>query len=104
MGGDELEIIAKHFAPLATHPAARKLQDDLAVLQTRGPLALTTDTIVEGVHFRGRSDRDRREEGATGESLGPRGQGRAGDRGSGGALMAALAQGWGDRAVRSGAG
>lgn len=48
---DELELIAKYFAPLATHPAARKLQDDLAILQTRGPLALTTDTIIEGVHF-----------------------------------------------------
>ncbi|MBI1185979.1 MAG: thiamine-phosphate kinase [Alphaproteobacteria bacterium] len=51
MAGDELEIIAKHFAPLATHPAARKLEDDLAVLQTRGPLAITADTIIEGVHF-----------------------------------------------------
>ena len=48
---DELDLIARHFAPLATHPAARKLKDDLAVLQTRGPLAITTDTIVEGVHF-----------------------------------------------------
>ncbi|MGE0828988.1 MAG: thiamine-phosphate kinase [Hyphomonadaceae bacterium] len=48
---DELELIAKHFAPLAQHPAARKLKDDLAVLQTRGPLAITADMIVEGVHF-----------------------------------------------------
>lgn len=48
---DELTLIAKHLAPLATHPAARKLGDDLAVLNNRGPLAITTDTIVEGVHF-----------------------------------------------------
>ncbi|MGE3250125.1 MAG: thiamine-phosphate kinase [Hyphomonadaceae bacterium] len=48
---DELTLIAKHLAPLATHPAARKLEDDLAVLKNRGPLAITTDTIVEGVHF-----------------------------------------------------
>ncbi|MBL8552399.1 MAG: thiamine-phosphate kinase [Hyphomonadaceae bacterium] len=51
MSADELDTIARFFAPLATHPAARKLKDDLALLQTRGPHAITTDTIVEGVHF-----------------------------------------------------
>jgi thiamine-monophosphate kinase len=51
MPADELEVIARHFAPLATHPAARKLKDDLAVLETRGPLAITADALVEGVHF-----------------------------------------------------
>src|SRR5262245_19747806 len=51
MPADEIDLIAKHFAPLATHPAARKLKDDLAVLQTRGPLAITADTLIEGVHF-----------------------------------------------------
>jgi len=33
---------------LATHPAARGLEDDVALL---GQLALTHDTIVEGVHY-----------------------------------------------------
>ena len=35
--------------PLATHPAARGLLDDAAVL---GDLVLTHDVLVEGVHFR----------------------------------------------------
>lgn len=35
--------------PLATHPAARGLLDDTAVL---GDLVLTHDMLVEGVHFR----------------------------------------------------
>ena len=34
--------------PLATHPAARGLRDDAAVL---GDLVLTHDVLVEGVHF-----------------------------------------------------
>jgi thiamine-monophosphate kinase len=37
---------------LATHPAARGLADDAAVLQVGGEtLVLTHDTMVEGVHF-----------------------------------------------------
>ena len=43
----ELEFIAAVRA-LATHPAARGLADDAAVL---GDLVLTHDTIAEGVHF-----------------------------------------------------
>jgi thiamine-monophosphate kinase len=35
--------------PLATHPAARGLMDDAAVL---GDLVITHDMLVEGVHFR----------------------------------------------------
>ena len=35
---------------LPLHPAARGLLDDAAVLDA-GPLVLTTDTLVEGVHF-----------------------------------------------------
>ncbi|MFM9976599.1 MAG: thiamine-phosphate kinase [Sphingomonadaceae bacterium] len=35
--------------PLATHPAARGLRDDAAVL---GDLVVTHDMLVEGVHFR----------------------------------------------------
>lgn len=49
--GDEFALIARHFAPLAQTPAARGLLDDAAVLQTAGPLVVTADTIVEGVHF-----------------------------------------------------
>jgi thiamine-monophosphate kinase len=43
----EAAILA-HLRTLATHPAARGLLDDAAVL---GELVLTHDTIVEGVHY-----------------------------------------------------
>ena len=50
----EFGIIARYFAPLATDTAALGLKDDTAVL--RPPegqeIALSCDTIVEGVHFR----------------------------------------------------
>ena len=37
---------------IATHPAARGLNDDAAVLDVGGEtLVLTHDTMVEGVHF-----------------------------------------------------
>jgi thiamine-monophosphate kinase len=39
------------FAPHAKSVAARALVDDAAVLETNGKLVVTTDTIVEGVHF-----------------------------------------------------
>ncbi len=55
---DELDLIARYFAPLATHAAARGLADDVAVLHTRGPLAITADTIVEGVHFHAKDPAD----------------------------------------------
>lgn len=48
MSADEFDIIKRLFAPLATAPGARALIDDIAVL---GDLVLTTDAIVEGVHF-----------------------------------------------------
>lgn len=51
MSADEFDAIAKLFAPLATHPGARGLIDDAAVLETHGKLVITTDAIVEGVHF-----------------------------------------------------
>ena len=51
MSADEFEVIKKLFAPLATDVGARGLVDDAAVLTTRGDLVVTTDTIVEGVHF-----------------------------------------------------
>ena len=47
MSADEFDIIAKYFAPLAGK-GARGLMDDVATL---GNLVLTTDAIVEGVHF-----------------------------------------------------
>jgi thiamine-monophosphate kinase len=49
--GDEFALIAKHFAPLARDPAARGLLDDVAFVEGHGPFIVTTDTIVEGVHF-----------------------------------------------------
>ncbi len=48
---DEHAIIARYFAPLATHEGARGLLDDAALLTATGPLVITTDAIVEGVHF-----------------------------------------------------
>ena len=41
-------IVALRELPL--HPAARGLNDDTALLDA-GPLVVTTDTLVEGVHF-----------------------------------------------------
>lgn len=50
---DEFETIFRLLAPLADHPAARKLLDDVAVLEPPPgkTLVLTHDTMVEGVHF-----------------------------------------------------
>ncbi len=47
MSIDELAFIDRLRA-LATHPAARGLEDDVAVV---GDLVLTHDTIAEGVHY-----------------------------------------------------
>lgn len=49
----EFEIIARYFAPLATHPGAMGLKDDVALLKPKAgnQLVLKTDGIVEGVHF-----------------------------------------------------
>lgn len=51
MSADEFEVIRKLFGPLATDAGARGLADDVAVLSARGDLVVTTDTIVQGVHF-----------------------------------------------------
>lgn len=51
VSADEFDIIAQHFAPLARSAAARGLADDVAVLAAEGALVVTTDAIVEGVHF-----------------------------------------------------
>ena len=49
---NEDSLIARFFKPLATHPGALGLVDDAAVLATDGrDLVVTTDAIVEGVHF-----------------------------------------------------
>ncbi len=45
-------LIARYFRPLATDPGAFGLVDDAAILQASGDeIVVTTDAIVEGVHF-----------------------------------------------------
>jgi thiamine-monophosphate kinase len=48
---DEFSVIRDLFAPLAVHEGARALLDDAAVLEASGRWVITTDAIVEGVHF-----------------------------------------------------
>jgi thiamine-monophosphate kinase len=48
----EHDLIARYFRPLATDPGAFGLIDDAAILKSSGDdLVVTTDAIVEGVHF-----------------------------------------------------
>jgi thiamine-monophosphate kinase len=48
----EDSLIARYFKPLATDPGAFNLGDDAAILRARGEdIVVTTDAIVEGVHF-----------------------------------------------------
>jgi thiamine-monophosphate kinase len=48
----EDSLIARYFKPLATEPGALGLVDDAAILQASGEdIVVTTDAIVEGVHF-----------------------------------------------------
>lgn len=52
MSGED-DLIARYFKPIATDPGALGLTDDAAVLKGSGDdLVITTDAIVEGVHFR----------------------------------------------------
>ena len=52
MPSGEDSLIARYFRPLATDPGAFKLGDDAAILAPRGDdIVVTTDAIVEGVHF-----------------------------------------------------
>lgn len=45
-------LIARYFRPLATDPGAFNLGDDAAVLKPLGDdIVVTTDAVVEGVHF-----------------------------------------------------
>src|SRR6478672_12618966 len=48
----EDSLIARYFRPIATDPGAFNLGDDAAILQASGDdIVVTTDAIVEGVHF-----------------------------------------------------
>src|SRR5215831_9454614 len=48
----EDSLIARYFKPIATDPGAFGLDDDAAALKARGEdIVVTTDAIVEGVHF-----------------------------------------------------
>src|SRR5664279_3868661 len=48
----EDSLIARYFKPLASDPGAFGLTDDAAVLKALGEdIVVTTDAIVEGVHF-----------------------------------------------------
>src|SRR3981081_188049 len=48
----EDSLIARYFKPLATDPGAFNLVDDAAILKATGEdIVVTTDAIVEGVHF-----------------------------------------------------
>ena len=48
----EDSLISRYFRPLATDPGAFDLTDDAAVLKASGDdIVVTTDAIVEGVHF-----------------------------------------------------
>jgi thiamine-monophosphate kinase len=52
MPSGEDDLIARYFRPLATDPGAFGLIDDAALLkQSDNDLVITTDAIVEGVHF-----------------------------------------------------
>ena len=52
MPSAEDSLIARYFRPLATDPGAFDLTDDAAILgSSADELVVTTDAIVEGVHF-----------------------------------------------------
>src|SRR3954454_7961020 len=48
----EDSLIARYFKPLATDPGALGLVDDAAILRSLGEdIVVTTDAVVEGVHY-----------------------------------------------------
>jgi thiamine-monophosphate kinase len=52
MASGEDSLIARYFRPIATDPGAFALTDDAAILKASSDdLVVTTDAIVEGVHF-----------------------------------------------------
>jgi len=59
LSSGEDDLIARYFKPLATDPGALGLTDDAALLKGGGDdLVVTTDAIVEGVHFLGNDPPD----------------------------------------------
>ncbi|RXG89812.1 thiamine-phosphate kinase [Bradyrhizobium zhanjiangense] len=51
MSGED-SLIARYFKPLATDPGAFGLVDDAAILRSAGEdIVVTTDAVVEGVHY-----------------------------------------------------
>jgi thiamine-monophosphate kinase len=52
LASGEDALIARYFKPLATDPGAFGLVDDAAVLSSSGDdIVVTTDAVVEGVHY-----------------------------------------------------
>ena len=52
MASGEDSLIARYFKPLATDPGAFGLTDDAAILKSSADdIVVTTDAVVEGVHF-----------------------------------------------------
>ena len=52
LASGEDSLIARYFRPIATDPGAFNLDDDAAALRSSGgDIVVTTDAIVEGVHF-----------------------------------------------------
>src|SRR5438128_2020351 len=52
LASGEDSLIARYFRPLATDPGAFGLDDDAAALKSDGnDIVVTTDAVVEGVHF-----------------------------------------------------
>src|SRR6204780_2410365 len=52
LASGEDSLIARYFRPIATDPGAFGLGDDAAILTASGDeIVVTTDAIVEGVHF-----------------------------------------------------
>jgi thiamine-monophosphate kinase len=52
MASGEDSLISRYFKPIATDPGAFDLGDDAAILKALGDdIVVTTDAIVEGVHF-----------------------------------------------------
>lgn len=51
MAANEFDIIARCFAPLASDDGARGLLDDAALIGPNAGMVVTTDALVEGVHF-----------------------------------------------------
>ena len=52
MAQDEFEVISKYFRRSTEDPGVLLgIGDDAAVVNSTSPIAITTDTLVSGVHF-----------------------------------------------------